>query len=282
MSPAVTNLTNPLRKFRQSARREERDRELFQPLEIAVSFGREYSIMRLRDLITTGVSVAGGRPPVRSTFFRWVMKKSTERHVGIFIAVMVAAQGLYVAFPLPDLWPFSNYTMFSKVASSTSTSRYVVYGTTEEGRNVVLDQPRAFSPLDRVRFGKGVERILNRDRFMARQRERVDAVFGRLDFLPNGLSAGMRKTVEGMLPYGPASSDALARDAEGDIRGLLAYLLSCYERNRREGIHDGPPVSSLSLYRVTWDWTGVSPEKVKPRRELVYSDAGGLVGSYGL
>ena len=77
----------------------------------------------------------------------------------------------------------------------------------------------------------------------------MDAVFGRLDFLPNGLSAGMRKTVEGMLPYEPASSDALARDAEGDIRGLLAYLLSRYERNRQEGIHDGPPGSSL--YRVT-------------------------------
>ena len=88
------------------------------------------------------------------------MKGGTEKRVSIFIAAMIVAQGLYVVFPLPDIWPLSNYSMFSYARPSTATLKYEVYGFTEDGTKTALDHPRVFSPLDRVRLAKGIERIL--------------------------------------------------------------------------------------------------------------------------
>ena len=202
------------------------------------------------------------------------MKGGIEKRVGIFIAVMVIAQGLYTVFPLPDVWPFSNYSMFSRARSSLAVSKHEIYGLTKDGKEIALDHPEAFLPLDRVRLRKGINRILDRESFVRKQEKRVEAVFGRLSFLPVD-QGDLKKAVRKLLPYKDGAT-VLARDREKDLRALFDYLLSQYEHNRAEGIHDGPPVTKLSLYRITWDWTEVPPEEVVPKTELIYSDEHGL------
>ena len=205
------------------------------------------------------------------------MKGGTEKRVSIFIAVMMIAQGLYVVFPLPDIWPLSNYSMFSRAGPLTEASKHEIYGMAEDGREIPLDHPRAFSPLDRVRLEKGIKRILERERFVLRQEKRVESVFGRLSFLPMDRTA-LKETVRKLLPYKDGGAGISAEDKEKDLALLLDYLLLSYERNRTAGIHDGPPVEKLGLYRTTWDWTDVPPEEVVPRTELVYSAERGLLG----
>lgn len=206
------------------------------------------------------------------------MKGGTEKRVSIFVAVAMVAQGLYAVFPLPDIWPLSNYSMFSRAAPSTAASRYEIHGLAEDGtRTAALDHPRAFSPLDRVRLAKGIDRIVRREDFARRQEERVESVFGYLGFLPAGGEA-LKDTVRKLLPYGDGGAGVSEEDKEKDLALLLDYLLSRYERNRAAGIHDGPPAGKLGLYRTTWDWTDVPPAEVVPRTELVYSAERGLVG----
>lgn len=204
------------------------------------------------------------------------MKDGIEKRVKIFIAVLIVAQGLYVVFALPDIWPLSNYSMFSKAESSTVTWKHEIYGLTENGREVVLDHPEAFSPLDRVRLGKGIRRILEREHFVRKQEKRVESVFGRLSFLPVD-QVVLRETIGRLLPYKDGVAGFSAREKERDLRELFDYLFSRYERNRNAGIHDGPPVTEISLRKTTWDWTHSPPEKVVPETELLYSAEYGLI-----
>ena len=201
------------------------------------------------------------------------MKSGIEKRAWILIAVLAVTQGLYVVFPLPDVWPLSNYSMFSRARPSTVALKHEIYGLTEDGREVPLDHPEAFSPLDRVRLAKGIRRILERELFVRRQEERVEAVFRRLGFLPVD-QAGLKQTVRRLLPY---RENAASWDREKELGVLFDYLLSQYERNRAAGIHDGPPVTELSLHKTTWDWTNVPPDKVVARTEIVYSAGKRLV-----
>ena len=203
------------------------------------------------------------------------MKGGTEKkRVWILVAILTVTQGLYVIFPLPDIWPLSNYTMFSRARPSTTVSKHEIYGLMESGENVALNHPGAFSPLDRVRLAKGIRRILDRERFVRGQEERVENVLSRLGFLPVERDR-LKRAVGKLLPYREGGMEISSK--EKDLEILLRYLLSQYERNRAAGIHDGPAVTKLSLYNTTWDWTDVPPEKVVPSRELVYSAGQGLV-----
>lgn len=205
------------------------------------------------------------------------MKGGTEKkRVWILVAVLAVTQGLYTVFPLPDIWPFSNYSMFSRTRPATVASKHVIYGLTEDGREVPLDSPDAFSPLDRVRLGKGIRRILERERFVGGQEERVESVLNHLDFLPVERER-LKGAVGKLLPYGDDETEVSPREKEKDLGVLLRYLLSQYERNRATGIHDGPAVTELSLYKTTWDWTDGPPGKAVSQTELVYSAERGLI-----
>lgn len=201
------------------------------------------------------------------------MKSGIKERAWIIIAVLALGQGFYVVFPFPDIWPLSNYTMFSRARPSTTVSKHEIYGLTGIGEEVVLNHPEAFSPLDRVRLAKGIRRILERERFVRRQEERFEAVFGHLAFLPVD-QVRLRRSVRRLLPYRDGTDSG---DREKEMGVLLDYLLSQYERNRAAGIHDDPPVTELALYRTMWDWTDLPPGKVVPRRELVYSAEQGLL-----
>lgn len=204
------------------------------------------------------------------------MKGGTEKHVSVFIAVMITVQGLYVVFPLPDIWPLANYSMFSTASNFKTASRYDLRGLARDGSEVTLDHPQAFSPLDRVRLAKGIDRIVRREDFVRGQQKRVESVFSHLGFLPLD-RARLKAAVEKLLPYKEGAAGVSVRARENDLALLLDYLLSRYERNRTAGIHDGPPVKKLGLYRTRWDWTDVPPWEVVPRTELVYSAERGLV-----
>ena len=66
------------------------------------------------------------------------MKGGTENRVSIFIAVLVVGPGLFVVFPLPDIWPLENYSMFSGVRPSTVVFRYELRDAVRDRREVTL------------------------------------------------------------------------------------------------------------------------------------------------
>ena len=200
-----------------------------------------------------------------------------SRKAKIFITTMlITIQGLYVIFPLPDIWPFSNYSMFSKANPSTIASSFKFYGITSDGKEVLLDSKEAFLPFDRIRLRKGVSRILNRESFILKQERRIESVFKHLRFLPVD-HAELEEILRNLLPYKDGVEEAVAEVKEKELRVLFDYLLSQYEYNRKEKFHGGPPVVSMNLYMTKWDWTDAPPGKAIPEIELVYSSGRGLV-----
>ena len=202
------------------------------------------------------------------------MNKNTvrNRYVEIFIITLITIQGLYVVFPLPDIWPFSNYSMFSRANPATVASSFEFHGLTRDGKEVPLDSKKAFLPLDKVRLEKGVIRILNRESLVQKQEKELESAFKLLSFLPVD-NAFLKKNLRLLLPY---KKDAAAADKEKELHILFDYLLAQYEDNRKEKLHGGPPIVSMNLYLTKWDWTDVPPQEVLPESKPVYSSEYGL------
>lgn len=202
------------------------------------------------------------------------MNKNTVRSrcVEAFIITLITIQGLYVVFPLPDIWPFSNYSMFSKANPVTVASSFEFHGLTREGKEVMLDSKKAFLPLDKVRLEKGITRILNRESLVQKQEKELESAFKLLSFLPVD-NAFLEKNVRRLLPY---KKDAASADKEKELHILFDYLLAQYEDNRKKKLHSGPSIVSMNLYLTKWDWTDVSPQEVFPESKLVYSSEYGL------
>lgn len=203
-----------------------------------------------------------------------LMNKNTmrSRHVEIFIIILIIIQGLYVVFPLPDIWPFSNYSMFSKANPVTVASSFQFYGLTSDGKEVSLDSKKVFLPLDKVRLEKGINRILNRESFAQKQEKELESALNRLRFLPVD-HVSLKENVRRLLPY---KKSVAVGDKEKELRILFDYLLAQYEHNREEELHGGPPIVSMNLYLTKWDWTNIPPQEVIPETKLVYSSEYGL------
>ena len=202
------------------------------------------------------------------------MNKNTVRNkrVEIFIIALITIQGLYVISPLPDIWPFSNYSMFSTANPVTVASSFEFYGLTSDGREVLLNSKEAFLPFDRMRLKKGVNRILNRESFVHKQEKKLESALKRLRFLPVD-HINLEENIRRLLPY--KKNDAV-EDKEKELRILFDYLLAQYEHNREVKFHSGPPIVSMNLYVNKWDWTDTPPEQVLPETKLVYSSEYGL------
>lgn len=202
------------------------------------------------------------------------MNKNTMRSRGveIFVITLITLQGLYVVFPLPDIWPFSNYSMFSKANPVTVASSFEFHGLTREGKEIMLDTKKAFLPLDKVRLEKGITRILNRESLVQRQEKKLESAFKRLSFLPVD-KAFLKENVRRLLPY---KKNAAVADKEKELHILFDYLLAQYEHNRKEKLHADPPIVSMNLYLTKWDWTDVPPQEVLTESKLVYSSEYGL------
>ena len=202
------------------------------------------------------------------------MSKNTVRSrcVEVFVITLITIQGLYVVFPLPDIWPFSNYSMFSKANPVTVASSFEFHGLTREGKEVMLDSKKAFLPLDKVRLEKGIKRILNRESLVQKQEKELESAFKFLSFLPVD-NAFLEKNVRLLLPY---KKDAAVPNKEKELHMLFEYLLAQYEDNRKEELHGGPSIVSMNLYLTKWDWTYVPPQEVLPESRLIYSSEYGL------
>ena len=196
-----------------------------------------------------------------------------KRHVKGLIITLIVIQGLYVIFPLPDIWPFSNYSMFSKANPTRVASSFEFYGVTRDGREVLLNSKEAFLPFDRMRLEKGINRILKRESYILAQEKRVESVLGHLRFLPVN-ETNLEENIRNLLPY--KENDAI-EDKEKGVGILFGYLISQYEHNRKAKVHDGPPIVSMNLYLIRWDWKDMPPEKVLPETKLIYSSEYGLI-----
>ncbi|MCY4379398.1 MAG: hypothetical protein OXC39_06190 [Candidatus Dadabacteria bacterium] len=166
--------------------------------------------------------------------------------------------------------------MFSKANPVTVASSFEFHGLTSEGKEILLDSKKVFSPFDRARLKKGISRILNRESFILKQERRLESVFERLSFLPVDHS-GLKKSLRNLLPYKNEDEGWTAEVREKELRVLFDYLLAQYEYNRKAKLHSGPPIVSMNLYMTRWDWTDTPPEKVLPATELVYSAGHGLI-----
>ncbi len=188
-------------------------------------------------------------------------KAAKSRKAEIFIiTILITIQGLYVIFPLPDIWPFSNYSMFSEANLSTVASSFKFYGITSDGKEVLLDGKKVFLPFDKVRLEKGINRVLKRELFVRKQEKNLESALGYLQFLPVNQN-NLKEDIRRLLPY--KKSD-VAVDEEKELRILFDYLLSQYERNREAELHGGPPIVSMNLYLTKWDWTDTPPQEVHP------------------
>jgi|GEM_PF-2198629 len=69
------------------------------------------------------------------------------------IIVLILIQVIYAVRPMPKVWPFSNYPMFS-YSSELDTVAYSIRltGITPDGREITLPYSYCFLPLDRISF----------------------------------------------------------------------------------------------------------------------------------
>lgn len=205
------------------------------------------------------------------------MNRRTWRNksVKVFIITMIALQGLYVIFPLPDIWPFSNYSMFSRARPKTVASSLEIYGLTRDGKEVLLGRGGHFLPLDSSRLKKGIKRVLNHESFIRKQERRVESVFEHLRFLPVD-HVKLKESVKLLLPY-KGNTAITVEKKEEYLHIIFSYLIDQYEHNRRVKRHGGPPVVALKLYSTEWDWTHTPPKEVLSESKLIYSSKHGLI-----
>jgi hypothetical protein len=79
------------------------------------------------------------------------------------------------------------------------------------------------------------------------------------------------------LPYGFEDVVLLRENADQSAKKALANCLELYERNRRNGLHHGPPLKGLRLYKVEWKLQPDAANKNVPdTRELLNAYPSGL------
>ena len=202
------------------------------------------------------------------------MSDKRKKHITIFIITLIVLQGIYVVVPLPDIWPIANYSMFSKSKVKTVASKLQIRGVDEEDREVVLNIPEHFYPLDRIRLSKGLSRILDSEKYKERNERRVDQFIEYLDFLPVDKTK-LKKSIESKLLY-----ENKFENKEKALETVFAYLSAQYNYNNLNNKNESDAfdkINELRLYRVYWDWTDSQPEDIAPEAKLIYSTKTGLV-----
>ena len=197
-----------------------------------------------------------------------------KKIIKAFIISLIILQGLYVIFPLPDIWPISNYALFSRSKVKTVASKLEMWGVKEDGKELLLNVPVHFYPLDVSRLSKGINRILYSEEYRKKNEKRVDLVVEYISFLPLNKVELKEKIINKLLYESKFENKEKAMDE------LFGDLLVQYEFNR-EKMSDVDKkfvkINELKLYRVKWDWTNTKPQNAVPESELIYSSETGLV-----
>lgn len=93
------------------------------------------------------------------------------------IIILTSLQGIYIFFPLPEIWPFSSYPMFSNKYISKDVSVIEIMGTTKYGDKIPLDIAVYFSPFNRTKLRKGIRNILHNDDKIQGKKKSLSIVF---------------------------------------------------------------------------------------------------------
>ena len=72
----------------------------------------------------------------------------------------LAAQGIYVVFPPREIWPFSQYHMYSSVLAGGTGTQLGIIGVAPDGTERTLRRSELFHPLDMVRIRAGLSWML--------------------------------------------------------------------------------------------------------------------------
>ena len=199
------------------------------------------------------------------------MKNSAGKRAKVFIVALIAIQGLYVIFPLPDIWPISNYSMFSRAKVKTVASKLEIRSVTKNGDELLLNANDHFRPLGNSRINKGISRILNDVGYRRKNEKRIDRIIGYLDLLPINKTM-LKERMQNKLLY-----DNEIKNKEEAMDKLFSYLLAQYKLNAEmSGADPVIEIYELRLYRVKWDWTETPIHNVIQNEELIYSTTAGL------
>ena len=199
------------------------------------------------------------------------MKNSAGKRAKVFIVALIVIQGLYVIFPLPDIWPISNYSMFSRAKVKTVASKLEIRGVTQNGDELLLNANDHFPPLGNSRINKGISRILNDAGYRRKNEKRIDHIIGYLDFLPINKTR-LKKGIQNKLLYNNE-----IKNKEEAMDKLFSYLLAQYKLNAEmSGADPVIEIYELRLYRVKWDWTETPIHNVIQNEKLIYSTTAGL------
>lgn len=199
------------------------------------------------------------------------MKNSAGKRAKVFIVALIVIQGLYVIFPLPDIWPISNYSMFSRAKVKTVASKLEIRSVTKNGDELLLNANDHFRPLSDSRINKGISRILNDVGYKRKNEKRIDRIIGYLDFLPIDKTR-LKEGIQNKLLY-----DNKIKNKKEAMDKLFSYLLARYKLNAEMSSADSViEIYELRLYRVKWDWTETPIHNVIQNEELIYSTTAGL------
>ncbi len=185
-------------------------------------------------------------------------KKAVTR----FIIALLTLQGLYVLFPLPDIWPVSNYSMFSRASKSRFAESIQVVGITKNGEVRLTAQD--VKPVRFSKIRKGIKRIIYKERYESRNEKRINRIAGALD--PPFDKAALKEFINKKLLYGDGGGSR-----EEKLESVFRYLSAQYKRNGGSG-----DFSEMRLYRARWDWTDVKPSHARMERTLIYSTKTGI------
>src|SRR5215468_7519010 len=177
--------------------------------------GRRFGSTGMTLMVTLGMTRSSGPRAAQSVF-------KMARLLAFLIPISIQSSYL---FRQADGWLFENFSLFSALSRPT-----VRQG---EGTELRLDESAYWVTRDTrysiygVRQGDGTELRLDESAYWAP----LDLIRIR------------------------AALALVARASKGDEARLLGALMERYRVNAERGRHRGPPLESIRIYRVTYDWT---------------------------
>jgi hypothetical protein len=165
----------------------------------------------------------------------WPRAAQSVFKVGSLLAFLVpiSIQSSYL-FRQADGWLFGNFSLFSALSKSPRDTRDPTSRVGQgDGIELRLDESSYWAPTDTrysiygVRQGDGTELRLDESRYWAP----LDLIRIR------------------------AALALVARASKDDEGRFLEALMERYRLNAERGRHGGPPLESIRIYRVTYDWT---------------------------
>ena len=201
-------------------------------------------------------------------------KSHRKKYVNIFIITLIIIQGIYVFFPLPELWPISSYAMYSRSIVKTVTSRIDIKGVREDSSEFSLIIPKHTNPLERVKLKAIVQKIMESENNKIWRTKNINKAIEILDFLPIKKER-LRELIGTNIFYSEGFEEK-----EKAFDELSMLLLAQYKYNSDKSLwrdKNSEIFNELRFYIVYWDWTDTDLDKVSPEEKLLYSTKSGLV-----